>query len=171
MRTIGLLLGVIMLTCSKPSLSNVIMDKIDLFDKYENIYFKNISITPLSREPNQRNPKEFEIRKKGKPSFAVIQTMPEIRILKNYYSDTLSIDFVKVFSELDLTRLHNYDKSQTDTLFETPITHLEFCFGKEGIVLFMNKPYLSKDEVRKIFENSIPIDNKWRLFRFPLMPQ
>ena len=170
MRILGLLVGLIILTCSKPNLANILVNKIELFEKYENIYFKNISITRLSRELNQRSPMEFEIRKKGRPSFAVIQTKPEIRILKNYYSDTLTIDFVKAFSELDLTGLHNYNENQNDTLFQMPITHLEFRSGKENIMLFRNNPYQTKEFAQVIVDKSIPIEGNWKYAVFHVNP-
>ena len=161
MRLTGAILILMMFACSKADLKETLLIKINLFSQHENKYFQNISITPLSREPNQKSPKQFEVRKKGRPNFAVIQTVPENRILKNYYSDSLTLDFVKAFSELDLTWLHNYNAVINDTMSIKPITHLEFRFGKENIIIFRGNPY-PKDRAQMIIDRSTGLTDQWR---------
>ena len=170
MRLLVIVLILVISSCTEPTLQNTLNNKVAIFEKYETTYFNNLSITPLSREPYQKSPKEFEIRKKGKPGFAVIQTVPEIRILKNYYSDSLSIDFVKAFAELDVTWLHNFDVNKNDSTTIKPVTHLEFHFGKDNIVLFRENSYhLGYDKV--ISEKSILLNGKWRYSIFPINPK
>lgn len=170
MRVLWLVLSLMMVSCSKPDLAVILNERIELFSKYEDAFFKNISITPLSRESNQESPTEFEIRRKGKPSFAVIQTLPESKVLKNYYTDSLTMDFVNAFSELNLTWLWNYDVGQDDFMDCIANTHLEFEFGKQSVILFRGSPHQSKDVAQVIIDKSSPIDGKWRFFVIPAPP-
>ncbi len=167
MRVTAIVLFLSMLACSGPDLKDTIFTKINLFTTHENEHFKNISITPLSRGEKKGKPKEFQILKKEKQSFAAIQILPENRILKNFYSDSITQDFVKVFSELGLTRLYSYDEVINDSTSFNQITHLEFHFGNEIIILFRENPYQTQDAVQTIIDRSTGLTGKWRFTTFP----
>jgi hypothetical protein len=165
MKFICLLIFLITIGCSKPELSNEISNKIDLFIKNEEKYFENIGIRSLARGANQKSPLEFEVTKPQKPSHAIIQTKPEMRILKNYYSDSLTIEFVRAFAELGLTNFYNYDSGIQPILTSKPITLLEFKFDRDRIIVFRGGPYFDSVSAKALIEKSIPIRTPWRYTR------
>lgn len=125
-----LVLSIIWIACSHPKpVSEIIDEKIVYFELNENIYFNNVHINSVHPVNRINYFKEFYVKICEKGGYAVIQTYPNEQIFKNYYSDSIQIDFVKAFSTLDVHSLSN----------STECLEYNRCWEKSTYMIFYTK--------------------------------
>jgi len=132
-----------------------ILSKIQLFEVDKAECFSNISIKSLRA---QKKPKvlEFEVRKQKVSGYAIIQTKPEQKILKNFFKDSLDLEFVKSFDNLDVRTLINTEG----------FTKMESIIDDNKIIIFSGIPpnnfYLPFDTSK-----SFSVNRDWKYFITP----
>jgi hypothetical protein len=78
---------------------------IDKYQQYNNTYFKDVRIN-LIRVPKNFKKAYYEIRRSNSLGFAVFETRPKFVINKNFYSDSINLDFVSAVN--DITKNKSY---------------------------------------------------------------
>ena len=145
---------IILSSCKSSTLQEEAILRIQYYEKVKNNYFINTSIRSF-REIYNPKTLDFEVIKIGKPSYAVIQTMPENYVFKNFYEDSLSIDFVNTFAQMNCRKLYNKDdfdffefiyKKQKVTVFKGIPNYVNFHYDiKKGVDLLNDWKYLVEE--------------------------
>lgn len=68
-------------------------------------YFENLSVASL-RDSDTPNPLEFMVKRNNFETYAIIQTKPELKILRNFTSNLLDDKFLSAFATIDCRYLY-----------------------------------------------------------------
>ena len=132
---------------------------VDKYQKNNNTYFKDVRIN-LIRVPKKFKKAYYEIRRSKSLGFAVFETRPKFVINKNFYSDSIDIDFVK--------EVHNITENKDYLLYllenikrENPI--IEILNKDNKYILFSNDS--TENSYLKLGFKVETIDENWKYIK------
>lgn len=146
---LAVLIFITLFSCTQENLRDLLIKKINLFNRYGDKYFYGFDISPLRESENS----VFRVvRFDTINEYAIIELKPHNRIYKNFFKDTIGLQFVYAFEQLQCTSLTYIDNH----------VKINFKFNREKYLLFRGYP--QNDSLISRFDttNSIQIDDKWK---------
>ena len=155
MKYILILITIIVLSCSiNDDEFTLIRKQIVLIEK--DTLLNNISYIPLREDEYKENSKsktlEFIVRKRYTEGYGIIQTKPELKIFKNFSTDSIEFNTISIYKDLNCSYLYKYKE------FTKIITFYE---GKKIIIFKGNLPESDKELEQKGVK--IKDFNKWKM--------
>lgn len=143
-----------LISCYNKSVEDEILTRIEKYYKYKNEYFKDMNIRTL-REIYRPKTLDFKVRRVGNNNYALIQTKPERFIYKNFYEDSINMEFVNVFAEMECRKLYNHGdfeffvfryKKLKVTVFKGIPNYINFHYDtNKGIKIIDDWKYIIED--------------------------
>jgi len=103
-----LILGIITATlftdCQQEASNSILKTTINQYESFISEFGREYTLTVL-RNQYRQNPLEYKVKRRNQRHFAIIQTVPEERILKNFRQNELTAEFVSRFKKIDCRRL------------------------------------------------------------------
>jgi len=93
-----LILSCILASCEHDNTASIIEKTIRTFENNLQLYPNNTWIRTLRRSTKEQ---EYQMKVDGRAGYAIFKTYPEIQIFRNFTSDSIGIDFVAQFGELN----------------------------------------------------------------------
>lgn len=120
-------LSIFLILISCQTIENKMDRRINLFENYKDEFFNSMYIRS-NREIYNPEVLEFDVIKFDNKFNGHFQTKP--RKYWHHNGDTLSFDFIEVFSKLDCRKLYNFEE----------YAYLEFLDKKKRVILFKGNP-------------------------------
>ena len=134
----------LLFTNCKPSLEEISLGKIKIFERNEMRYFKGIHARPF-RNYRKKDQIEMEVTIDSVFGNAIIQVHPKQRIYENFPlgRDSIQLDLVSIIDSLEVRGIHNFGDN----------TQLEFWYEDDYVILFRKNP----DSRRGVCGETIPV--------------
>jgi len=139
-------------SCTKETLEDTLVKKINTFNSFGRNYFYGFDISPLREGENSVY---RAVRFDTINEYAIFELKPHHRIHKNFLKDTIGLQFINAFEQLQCSSLTSFDNH----------VRINFKFKSERYLLFFGYP--QKDSLGSRFDttNSIQINDKWKYLK------
>ena len=153
MKSIAIIFLFTILSCSENDNELIKLKKqINTFEANKS-YFQNFSITSL-RDSDTPKPLEFIVRRNNFETYAIIQTKPELKILRNFTSNLLDEKFLSAFAAIDCRYLY----------VSNEYVKIENIKKRKRVILFKGKLPLHEKNLEEGSEAIEGVEN-WRIKR------